>query len=326
MKKILFYCVAPLALSMGSCSMNDAGELYPASPQPISFATYMGVASKGIDASTLTLKDDGFLLRARLTADGTEFMDERSVGYETDLWSYDGDLMYWPESGSIDFFAYSGDITFSFNEQDDPTFSYTTEQSGSDQTDAIIAYNYSELGDDGVVTLIFQHALSKVTSQVTANTSDENIDLCIYDITYASVDTEGVCTIDTGVSIDWSDLSTSVDVSLELLDSVVDDGITGGDNPEASDVCEGANDLIIIPQTLGTVTIKGEWKQNGVVIESFATTGKSVDLDKELVADSYYTINFIITPNISTISFIASVEDWTEEDDEDYDTDEDEDD
>ena len=183
MKRILLLAIS-MAATLASCSNNEIGEssnLLGEGNKPIEVTTYTPRTTRYFNAteatsSTLTEAGGGFSLTAATGRE--EYIFEEKLFYAdaqgSKCSSANGEIFYWPEEGTVTFYAYApmADDT----QTDDPdictldAYNDVLYVTPDGETDVIAAYTTVDATEtDGTVSLAFQHVLAQVQLNVSRN-------------------------------------------------------------------------------------------------------------------------------------------------------------
>lgn len=186
MKKILFLAMA--AAAMVSCSQNE--EFENAGKQAeIKFQSLVKAGTKATVITTGTL--DKFTVNAYKTTEAmgsTVTLTSKNALKEGLLvkktgnaFGYDGDPIYWPATGKVQFFATSPVkdpvMSLTLPAQGYPTFDYTVGLIDA-QEDLIAANEIDKTKADGTVKFAFRHLLTQVNFSIKGDLKD-----CTYKVT-----------------------------------------------------------------------------------------------------------------------------------------------
>lgn len=177
--------MAMAALAMAGCSQNEITEQNPDANPAIGFNVYTGTQTRGAEATTPTLQNDGFGILAYATgatawAGSTEtpnFMYNQEVTH-SGSWSYTP-VKYWPKNTTdkITFFGYApyesapdagtdkGIVLSGNTDQSNPTITFTVKDAASDMIDLVTDESKKDQTSataSGTVAFNFKHILSRV--------------------------------------------------------------------------------------------------------------------------------------------------------------------
>lgn len=272
MKKVLVGAMALLTLA--ACSNEEVLQKNEVN-QEIGFTAVTGKAlTRAADGYCNNAKPESFNVWA--SAQGKNyFANEAFKKYTesgTDVWKpSDGTVRYWPESGTVDFYATK-------NENGTPTWTYTTPTSlkfvgytvndnVTAQTDFIYAASLNTPKGSGTATLNFRHALSQIEFKAKNENSKIYIEIDevklvnVYktgDITiskdtntpYVEHSPDDVADTDTRVNVcDWNNQSGTATYSVSFHAVTFDDITTKSLTvTDPSDQEYNANTMYILPQ------------------------------------------------------------------------------
>ena len=310
--------------------MNDTSDA-----NAIDFGIYTSI-TKATDASTGTLQTSGFYAQGRKTADSAVTHTGTKFEYDVASLLFDGNTpWFWiNDAGTsvpIDFFLYSNEIQTSgvnafAGNTNAPSFTYTNPATADAQKDILAFYTKSKTNGGVAVDVEFKHALSKVTTQIKANSDNALLKLIVTEVTYNDIKTKGECTVgeDGAIATWFNDEAITADGTATLnTTNWPATGVVGSaSNDYANVYADTDGSFMFLPQQLTNVTIKYHWEQNGVIIDDYRT-GRVVSISTvDMVANSHYKLRFAIEPNADEIKFNSSVvHDWDNGGDKDFDVD-----
>lgn len=317
MKKIILTAITGV-LILSSCSRNEAFEDdSSAETNLINFSAYSAQSpeSRSIDADITTLQASSFSVYARLSGDGSPLMDNVDVNWTGSNWVY-SPIKYWPSSGNVDFIAIgkntNATVTSMAGNLNAPTITYRANNTPATQEDLLIASALNQSKGSGLVNLTFKHALSKLSVSVMADATDTSLTLEINSIELENVLSEGSCTV-SNTSLLWA--SSGIPANIEFGLDQAKTAIAGNASPVYTDIMNSDGSMIIIPQQMTRLVVKGRWIQNGMTIEDF-TAGKNVDLSisGSWEASKHYKFRLKIGMNNVPITFDATIDPWSDQD------------
>lgn len=221
MKKCFFGAIAVLALA--SCSNEKVVEL--SQDQEIKFTVEAGKAtSRAHDGYCNNVKPGDFQVWA--SAQGKNYFNALGEKYTLQDGVYkpeNGTLRYWPESGTVNFFATkneNGTSTWAFTNPSSLKFTgYTVQATPAAQLDFIYAAKLNVEKTSSAVELNFRHALSQI--EFKAQNNNNKIYVEIDEVSVVNVNSKGNITITKDTSTKFQDHN---------LGDAADDNDTRGDN------------------------------------------------------------------------------------------------
>ena len=323
MKKSFFLSILAVG-ALVACSKSEVVDTK--FDQAIGFENYVGrdAVTKAAVATISTLQDEEYagiglygFYTGNDAAGWTAETNSNLWGNEKLAWNGTGfsytDTKYWTnDTDQYTFFAYApySESAPSGTTVKDPAVSFTVDETIEDQIDLLYSnnkLNTKKTENASGVSLIFNHALSRITVKATENEAQ-------YDYTIYGVSISGQ--FNTTGSLKLSDNSWDATAApaeykfLEATDTKVP--VTA----EGVDFAGDDNYLMIIPTTFtaeapATLTVTYTTTYDGH--ESTPMT-KSVKVAQEFAQGKAYSINLAFAPNQENeITFTVTVNDWEDE-------------
>lgn len=198
MKKVLFGAMA--ALTLVACSNDEVTDVTKS--KEIKFNVTAGKAvTRAADGYCNDAKPENFDVWAKQGT--TNYFAATNFKLSGSEWVInDATLRYWPESGTLDFFAmknYNGDVTWDATSTTAPlkVVDYVVEDVVGNQKDFIYAVSAGAQNKQ-VATLNFRHALSQIEFQ--AKNDNKNIYVEITGVKVVNVANKGTLTLPTATT------------------------------------------------------------------------------------------------------------------------------
>ena len=301
MKKCFFGAIAVLALA--SCSNEKVVEL--SQDQAIKFTVEAGKAtSRAADGYCNNHKPGEFNVWA--SAQGKNYFNALGENYTLQDGVYkpeNGTLRYWPESGTVNFFATkneNGTLTWTYTNPSSLKFEgYTVQATPAAQKDFIYAaaLNVAKPAADAAdkdVKLNFRHALSQI--EFKAQNNNDKIYVEIDEVSVVNVNSKGNITITKDTSTKFTDHN---------LGDAADDNDTRGDSrcewSDQSDPTTYTASFTAVPvgssATSLTVTdASGEYNTNTMYLlpQGLTAWNKSTAAKAEGQTGSYFLVKALI--------------------------------
>lgn len=319
MKKILLISV--VFVTLFSCTKNDLLEDF-SSIDIIKYKSYSTQITKSeSNDSADELKNTGFVVNATFSNKDILYIDNDLVTYNG-IWNSVGTQKEWPSNSNLSFLAMgNNESVYNLEIAKNPSFGYSISNNVNSQKDLLIAYSPNlAKGDNSTANLKFRNALAKISVMVKAETNDPTLSLEITQIEIQGVSTEGKCivssTLNNTAPFDWTLNNERSNISLGLN---TESATIKGGTSTYNDILSSNGHAMVIPQKMTSIIIKGVWKQNidgySTIVEDFTTdaTSKTIHLEEnkeEWLADSNYVYKLNLTPNVTAISFDATVLGW----------------
>ena len=178
MKKILFAAVAALAIT--GCSQNEEIEK-AAKTAEIGFNSVVSKTTRATSVNLDVLKTNGFTVYAYNTGNdamGTGTLAKNIIDKEPITWNGTDSWLgskayYWPNSGKIQFFAYSSKNVTGLTAQSSDVYptivDYEVPADATKQEDLLVAKANDLTKTDAKVNFIFSHALTQVNFSTSSN-------------------------------------------------------------------------------------------------------------------------------------------------------------
>ena len=283
-----------------ACSSDDTNTTPANTPDSeIRFNPSVWQMMEGTRATFYTdaqLQSEGFMCAAYNAGTTTEYISEVNVNWDGDSWEFEGGKRYWPESGSLDFFAYSlhetlayiSGLTYTtaripqFTCNDLPTTLTPTDATKEFVWALTTGQNKAGQGASGVA-MTFQHPFARVKFKLSAASGSNVI---VNRITIPNVYCDGTYTYGTGWS-SWTDDDQDLIIS--------------GTPATNDDIF-----YLVIPNNYGTktLTVNATWSDWGT-----ATKDISANVDFNWEAGFSYTY----TLTLSKEALIVDVNKYTEQ-------------
>ncbi len=341
---------AATAVALSSCSKNEVFETPDDLKNEISLSTYVGTTTKAVATTSTNFTE--FVLSAYYTVSSSTSAYINAQGYTGSISAYDtassftadnSAKYYWPTSGSMDFYGYTPKTDTSGSAKYTVTYTAPTYTSGYISTDATLAYTPSTtIGNQidllvatpvtqtcptpgstaSAVNLAFTHALTQIAFNVKGG--DTAFDYHVKSIKINNVRSVGTYTMKSSDSA-WSEPTTPISYTYYLNDT----GIESAAGVLTAIADTDKNTLMLVPQTLGSVTSSTETTYNAQVIEVgyyVTEAGKSVivadftantkkytlsDSTEAWIAGKSITYNVTLPNGAQAIELTASLTDWT---------------
>lgn len=350
MKKIIIITLVSLT-SFIACTNDQVVKEENGSA--VIFKTFVGIQSKGAaasqDANSNLQQNFGVFVYQNATgiANSTtppNTLYNEEVRFVTgNTFEYDN-IIYWPASNKLGFYAYSpyssgsengisGFFPANITTPGVPGFQYVVNADVNNQIDLLVAK--SEGRNGGTVPLAFLHALSRV--EVQASTSGENYRVAITNVELSGINSTGTYNF-TNTAQPWSGQSaeTQYTALLSTNGTAIPGGLGGAavvvlfdsNTDNYTQVTLTDNAMYLLPQALGanarmTITYNIYNAQTGNLISNSTAETVSIDLsDPDATLSGLvewgknkrviYKLNFAPQPSGpgSVVKFEATVKDW----------------
>lgn len=244
MKKILLVALA--AATMVGCAQNEEIE-NAATSKEMKFGTaVMKTTRAGVITNT------GFKNFNLYAVNGTEvIIDDKGFTKTDQTWEADGGLkFYWPNDENVSFYGYSaetiGNVTFA---KATPSLTYTVNTVLADQEDLLVASLTTKQSANagGKIDIPFTHALSKMSIKIKGNDASA----VTYAVTGVTINAKAEGTYTYGATPAWTSSATAMDYTLTAPSSVTETAVAF------------ASDLMMLPQTGATITVKYTYAVSG---------------------------------------------------------------
>ncbi|MFR9649429.1 MAG: fimbrillin family protein [Rikenellaceae bacterium] len=301
--------------SSGDISLNDGEESMDFTCETGEFSITR--AMEGVDVSDLSIS-----LFAYASSDANSiYINNAQLVQDSSTWTLllsEDESAEWPESGTVDFFAYSP-ISESYSAAGDATnrgLTITDYQAISDvksQEDLMVAYatGYSS----GTVPLIFEHQLSCISFGIIQSSGTDNTTYSITEISLEGVYSTADLVVDSDGDGEWGNYSSSqtytISVDNELIPASQSDYALYPNSTTLKVVNTTDGYMKLIPQTLTSAA-----KFKATVVSSTDSQPYSVEWDLEGVewsANEHYIYTLTFGAKDVTFSSIT-VSQWEQQD------------
>ena len=323
---------------LASCTKNVVD---PVEPEPMAFSAIASHSTKSIITTTNYPLDVPFIVKAvhypeDKTQEGSVFMERQVVSYhfEDALWKPDVDH-YWPQDGSLTFYAGSPDIPeVQVTRENGVVANWSIPSNEFTQTDLC----YGEVTEDckahsAIIPIVFSHALSQICIKARAlrnhsysRQEDNLIQANVITVMLDSVKIGGIVSKGRFTQkpkswkLDWAERA-------EYLVYKNDEGLELRCDRYDNPVFTVLNQMLLIPQPLTMDVYIQEWHH--IVVRTSVTdtdTGeivsdhtdifqKSASLPLAYVCQSWETdfkYTFRIAVGLDDTEIAMAVTDWTE--------------
>lgn len=263
---LLLFAIA--AAAMASCSKTETVDQPTAGAIAFDRA-YIGnpVQSKSvIDMTLAKLETDGFIVYGGYDNEGTyvPVFDNTKVSKSGESWGYGTDLKYWIPNKHYQFSAFAPEdaVTSPTTSDGFLTFSYTSDLNGNTEQKDLIYAAHTQTGartGNENIQFRFKHLLSMIKFSFTTDMA-AGVNVSVSDLTISGVNTTATFTGNgktdaTSFGGSWS-AATGAQGEVAIPGIVNDASIT---------VTAGQETIpfVVIPQTIGTVTVKFKVSANG---------------------------------------------------------------
>lgn len=336
MKKSLFFVVIATVFMATGCSNDEPGNPEIDASKAIGFKSYVERLTKGTSVASGALKQDfgvygywGEVGDEDVSTLDPNFMYNQRIVY-SDLGFTYTPLKYWPETGDVDFYAYtpysSKNLVFdnptTNTSKGYPVFTYTIDPTVATEEDLLVASSEDMDGLSGNVNFDFDHALTKVgfSARTAGNYAAQGVTVTIKSITLTEILDKGTFSYDkyTNVS-DTTQWWTASTVTKKTYVPGISNssGVAVGYYPNNTYLQLNADDqfLLMIPQdftgTTATLAVAYEISYtDGTQTQKYT---KTVNLDKTIRWTAGVYVNYAFTISLSAVTFTANVSDWRNE-------------
>ena len=287
---------------------------------------------RGSETDIATMRDFGVYA---YYADGTfttalspNFMCNTRVTKSGNAWGYTP-VMYWPNSGTVSFFAYSphaaeGDpyiaLSSGATTAGYPQLTYTVPDAVEAQHDLLVSVpllnqTKADVPTGGKLTLAFKHTLACVVFQAKMTAARE-LPVKVTSITLGQLKNKADFAYgDTPGTFSWTATADAADKSytLGIANSLLADTDISGSSSYTS-ISPADSRLLLLPQNIDagdeiTVTVVYTLAAGGT--KTVTKTAPLSDLIKnELEAGKRYSINILVSA-LADVTLTCSVEEWT---------------
>ena len=272
MRKNLFFFAAA-ALALASCSNDETVAVNES--DAISFRPLVENVTRATDVHfnvsgdqfTVTAFPQGttvtpYFSNVVFTGDGTTF---------TSATKY-----YWPENGSLDFYAHSPSTSGQFTKTDYKTFVVTPSTTAADQIDFVYANTNGKTKENSGtgVTINFRHAESKIAIKVKNTSADLKFDVTGWKVGYLSssgtftyagsnTDTQNNALLDGSY---WGSLTTAT-ADTKYENTFSSQTIAASTTTDTQ--ITGSTEMILVPQSQNAATAYASSDANAKVTGSY---------------------------------------------------------
>lgn len=267
MKKILFS--AAMALVLVSCSRDEVLEVNRDN-DVIQFGVVSDAATRAADVYCNNNLPGAFNVWA--TYNGVTYIDGDLIQKVNDSWLNQSGVRYWPETGSVTFYAQvNAGTAFQWNSGAPTIKDYTVDTDVAKQNDLLYAVKSRGRGDNPV-TLNFRHALSQIVFQAKNTNANlyveiKGVTICklgnVNTFTYKSTDTDAnieehlgtagkTINYEDGSWGTWATLnggSTNYPVTFDAVPVPGDGEIKSLTNTNNTEKEFSSNAMLLLPQT-----------------------------------------------------------------------------
>lgn len=329
MKKILFAAVAALAIT--GCSQNEEIEK-AAKTAEIGFNSVVSKTTRATSVNLDVLKTNGFTVYAYNTGNdaiGTgalakNIIDKEPIAWNsTDKW-HGSKAYYWPNSGKIQFFAYSSKNVTGLTAQSSDVYptivDYEVPADATKQEDLLVAKANDLTKTDAKVNFIFSHALTQVNFSIKSKVND-GLTYEVTDISISEVGNKATYNYGTG----WSEPTATTSSYTYPISKTATDNQVAGDASTVK-ILDTSNLMMLLLQTLSNkakilVKYKVMDKNGDTVYGDALTTGKEIvigDGTTKWGMGKKVRYTLALTNNATSIGWeVTSVDEWTKDNEED---------
>ena len=288
---------------------------------------------RGSETNIATMQDFG--VYAYYAADGTfttalspNFMCNTRITKSGDAWGYTP-VMYWPNSGTVSFFAYSpyaakGDanigLSSGFADAGYPRLTYTVPDAVKAQHDLLVSVplldqTKADVPAGGKLTLAFKHTLACVVFQAKMTAARE-LPVKVTSITLGQLKNKADFAYgDTPGTFSWTATADAADKSYTL--GIANSLLADTDISESSSytsISPADSRLLLLPQDIDAgdeITVTVVYTLAAGETKTVTKTAPLSDLiKKELEAGKRYSINILVSA-LADVTLTCSVEEWT---------------
>ena len=302
MKKFFFFA-AIAAIGLASCSNDETiASQATSESNAISFRPLMNNVTRAADVTETTLHSSGFVVTAvnHGSAPETQYFYGVSFTWSDPAYT-SATKYYWPESGSLDFYAYapSGNSQITYPTSPDyKAFTVTPSTTVPEQVDLVYANTNEKTKATSAtgVVLNFRHTGSKIAIKVKNTSADLKFDVTGWKVGFLSAsgtftysgtntDTKNSAQLTSGM---WGSLATATaDTKYEnTFDSQT---IAASTTTETT--ITGSTEMILVPQTQTAAT-------------NYANSGSAAIGDK--VNGSYIALQMTIKSNANNATVVSN--------------------
>lgn len=188
--KLFFLALSAMALAT-SCSNDEVTEL--SDSNAIKYDLGIGKITRATDVYCNANKFDAFKVWANYTAEGSStaasyIAGDNITSTDGSTWTDASGTRYWPEKGTLDFYALAGYSTPTLATGN--TVTWSVDETVVNQQDLCYAVKKSQSKANSTVALNFRHALS----QIVFKAQNKNAKL------YVEIEEVGVCNVNSGAT------------------------------------------------------------------------------------------------------------------------------
>ena len=297
MKKFLFFA-AIAAISLASCSNDETIAVNNSSGGEISFRPLMNNVTRAADITEASLQSNGFTVTAinHGSSPETKYFDAVAFTWNDPAYT-SATKYYWPESGSLDFYAYAPSTSSQYSKTDYKTFVVTPSTTVAEQVDLVYANTNekSKATSASGVALNFRHTESKIAIKVKNTSADLKFEVTGWKVGYLSASgtfTYSASNTDTKNSAQlasgWGSLATA-SASTTYANTFSSQTIPASTSSETE--ITGSTEMILIPQSQTAAT-------------AYANSGTSAVGD--VVNGSYIAVQMTIKSNANDATVVSN--------------------
>lgn len=201
--KLFFLALSAMALAT-SCSNDEVTEL--SDSNAIKYDLGIGKITRASDVYCNANKFDAFKVWANYTAEGSStaasyIAGDNITSTDGSTWTDASGTRYWPEKGTLDFYAVVNGGNLNATTRTLPAF--TVADDVDDQLDLCYAVKKGQSKSTPTVALNFRHALS----QIVFKAQNKNAKL------YVEIEEVGVCNVNSGATFTLPDANTDNNIT-----------------------------------------------------------------------------------------------------------------
>lgn len=199
--KLFFLALSAMALAT-SCSNDEVTEL--SDSNAIKYDLGIGKITRATDVYCNANKFTSFKVWANYTATGgtaTPYIAGDVINFTNSAWADASGTRYWPEKGTLDFYALAGysNLTLATGN----TVTWSVDETVANQQDLCYAVKKTQSKNTPTVALNFRHALS----QIVFKAQNKNAKL------YVEIEEVGVCNVNSGATFTLPDANTDNNIT-----------------------------------------------------------------------------------------------------------------
>lgn len=299
MKKNLFI-LGIAALAFAACSNDEVVEVNQG--EAINFRPLMDKVTRASDVTESTLQGSGFVVTAVNHGSDPETQYFYGVSFTWNESAYtSATKYYWPESGSLDFYAYapSGNAQITYPTTPNyKVFTVTPSSTVSDQVDLVYANTNEKTKATSAtgVVLNFRHTESKIAIKVKNTSADLKFDVTGWKVGFLSAsgtftysgsntDTKNSAQLTSGM---WGSLATA-NADTKYENTFSSQTIPASTSSETT--ITGSTEMILVPQSQTAAT-------------KYANSGTAAKGDK--VNGSYIALQMTIKSNANNATIVSN--------------------